>query len=113
MSSLLFERDLLYPTDNIIDPGILHVKILSPDNSKMPVVVEPKSNHSSVENINAVLDVLQKDIFDRINIRIYDNTSVYILLNDSDKGKYGNVKYINVVFKGIQDFALVPFNGDI
>jgi hypothetical protein len=113
MSSLLFERDLLYPTDNIIDPGILHVKILSPDNSKMPVIVEPKSNHSSVENINAVLDVLQKDIFDRINIRVYDNTSVYILLNDSDKAKYGDVKYLNVVFKGIQEFSLEPFNDEI
>jgi len=113
MSSLLFERDLLYPTDNIIEPGILHVKILSPDNSKMPVIVEPKSNHSSVENINAVLDVLQKDIFDRINIRIYDNTSVYILLSDLDKANYGDVKYLNVVFKGIQEFSLEPFNGDL
>jgi len=113
MSSLLFERDLLYPTDNIIDPGILHVKIMSPDNSKMPVIVEPKSNHSSVENIDAVLDVLQKDIFDRINIRVYDNTSVYILLNSSDKAKYGDVKYLNVVFKGVHEFSLEPANDDI
>ena len=42
MSTVLFERDLLYPTDNIIEPGIIHVKILNPDNSRMPVIVEPK-----------------------------------------------------------------------
>ncbi len=113
MSSLLFERDLLYPTDNIIDPGILHVRILSPDNSKMPVVVEPKSNHSAIENVSIVLDVLQRDIFDRINIRIYDNTTVYILLNDLDKEKYGDVKYLKIVYSGIQEFSLEPFNGDL
>ncbi|PYG89796.1 hypothetical protein LY28_00392 [Ruminiclostridium sufflavum DSM 19573] len=110
MSSVLFERDLLYPTDNVIEPGIIHVKILNPDNLKMPVVVETKSNHSAVENVNAVLDVLQKDIFDRINIKIYDNTSVYILLNALDKAKYGDVKYIKVVFNGVQDFSLEPFD---
>lgn len=110
MSSVLFERDLLYPTDNVIEPGIIHVKILNPDNSKMPVVVETKSNHSAVENISAVLDVLQKDIFDRINIKVYDNTSVYICLNDSDKAKYGDVKYLKIVFNGVQEFTLEPFD---
>ena len=113
MSSLLFERDLLYPTDNIIDPGILHVRILNPDNSKMPVVIEPKSNHSAIENVSAVLDVLQRDIFDRINIKIYDNTSVYILLNDLDKEKYGEVKYLKVVYNGIHEFSFEPFNGEL
>lgn len=113
MSSFLFERDLLYPTDNILDPGILHVKILNPDNTRMPVIVEPKSSHSAIVNINTVLDILQKDIFDRINIRVYDNTSIYIQLNDIDKEKFGNVKYLNVVFKGIHEFVLEPFDKDI
>ncbi len=106
MSSFLFERDLLYPTDNILDPGIIHAKILNPINDKMPVVVEPKSSHSAASNINSVLEVLQKDIFDRINIRIYDNTQIYIILNDFDKESYGEAKALKVVFKGIQDFSL-------
>lgn len=106
MSSFLFERDLLYPTDNILDPGILHIKILNPNNSKMPVVVEPKSNHSAVKNINSVLDLLQKDIFDRINIRVYDNTLVYVMLNELDKEEYGSTKCVKVVFKGVHEFSL-------
>ncbi len=110
MKSVLFERDLLYPTDNVIEPGIIHVEILNPDNSKMPVIVESKSSHSAVENISAVLDVLQKDIFDRINIKVYDNTSVYILLNESDKTKYGDVKYLKVVYNGVQEFSMEPFD---
>jgi len=76
----------------------------------MPVVVEPKSYHSAVENVNAVLDVIQKDIFDRINIRIYDSTSIFIQLNDIDKEKYGDVKYLNIIFKGIHEFILEPVN---
>jgi hypothetical protein len=113
MSSLLFERDLLYPTDNILDPGILHVKIFHPDNSKMPVIVEPMSCHSAIDYINVVLDILQKDIFDRINIRVCDNTSIYIKPTDSDKAKYGNVKFLSVVYKSIQEFTIEPYNADI
>jgi len=113
MSSILFERDLLYPTDNILDPGSLHIRILNPDNSKMPVVVEPRSYHSAIENVNAVLDVLQKDIFDRINMKVYENTSVFIMLNDQDKVKYGDVKFLNVVFKGVHEFSLEPVDDDI
>ncbi len=112
MSSFLFERDLLFPTDNILDPGILHARILNPNNSKMPVVVETKSSHSAAENISSVLDVLQKDIFDRINIRIYDNTQVYILLNEADKELYGDVRYLKVVFKGIHEYSLEPLDED-
>lgn len=112
MSSFLFERDLLFPTDNILDPGILHARILNPNNSKMPVVVETKSSHSAAENISSVLDVLQKDIFDRINIRIYDNTQVYILLNEADKEIYGDVRYLKVVFKGIHEYSLEPLDED-
>lgn len=98
MNTVLFERDLLYPTDNIIEPGIIHVKMLNPDNSRMPVIVESKSNHSAVDNIDIVLDVMQKDIFDRINIKIAENTAVYIMLNDSDKKKFGEVEYLEVVY---------------
>lgn len=108
MSSFLFERDLLYPTDNILDPGILHIKILNPNNSKMPVLVEPKSNHSAVKNILSVIEVLQKDIFDRINIRVYDNTLIYIQLNDVDRETHGDIRYLKVVFKGIHEFSLEP-----
>ncbi len=112
MSSFLFERDLLYPTDNILDPGILHVKILNPNNSKMPVVVEPKSNHSAANNISSVLDIIQKDIFDRINIKVVDNTQVYVLLNELDKKDYGDTQCLKVVFKGIHEFTLEPVTAE-
>ena len=112
MSSFLFERDLLYPTDNILDPGILHVKLLNPNNTKIPVVLEPKSNHSVVKNMDSVLELLQKDIFDRINIRVSDNTQVYILLNGPDSEAYSGTKCLKVVFKGIHEFTLEPVDDE-
>ncbi len=108
MNSFLYESDLLYPTENLLDPGILHVKILNPNSSKMPVVVEPKSAQSAAQNINPILEILQKDIFDRINIKIHDNTLVYVMLNDSDRAAYGDLKYLKVVYKGANEFSLEP-----
>ncbi|WP_027628382.1 hypothetical protein [Ruminiclostridium cellobioparum] len=112
MSSFLFERDLLYPTDNILDPGILHVKLLNPNNTKIPVVLEPKSNHSVVKNMDSVLDLLQKDIFDRINIRVNDNTQVYVLLDGPDREACGDTQCLKVVFMGIHEFTLEPVTGE-
>lgn len=113
MTKVLFERDLLYPTDNIIEPGIIHVKILNPDNSRMPVIVEPKSNHSAVENIYTVLDVLQKDIFDRIKIKIAENTTVYIIPNDADKKEFGAVKHLVVAYDNEGKFTIKASDIDI
>ncbi len=97
MNSLLFERDLLYPTQNVIDPGILHVKLLSPANSRIPVIIESKSMHSAIENINTIIDILQKEIFDRINIKIFENTLVYLKLNEADKLNYSGVDCMQVI----------------
>lgn len=108
MNSLLFERDLLYPTQNIIDPGILHVKLLSPTNSRIPVIIEPKSMHSAVSNINTILDVMQKEIFDRINIKVNENTLVYLRLNELDKPQYGDSECLQVIFNETGDFTYQP-----
>ncbi len=108
MNSLLFERDLLYPTQNVIDPGILHVKLLSPANSRIPVIIESKSVHSAVDNIKTIIDVMQKEIFDRINIKIYENTIVYLKLNGLDKLNYGGVECMQVIFEESGDITYKP-----
>lgn len=108
MSSLLFERDLLYPTQNILDPGILHVKILNPNSSKMPVVLEPKSQHSTIQHFSSVAEVLQTDIFDRLKIKLSENTIVYILPVEQDKANYPEAKCLKAVFKGENKFDFEP-----
>lgn len=108
MNSLLLERDLLYATDNVLDPGCIHVKILNPTNSKMPIVVEPKSGHSAVDNIDAILDIMQYDIFGRIKVNIQENGAVYITLNDKDKASFGNVPFVKVIFKAEDEIEFEP-----
>ena len=108
MNSLLFERDLLYPTQNIIDPGILHVKLLSPTNSRIPVIIESKSIHSAIDNIKTIIDILQKEIFDRINIKIFENTLVYLKLNELDKLNCSGVECMQIIFDGDDDITYKP-----
>ncbi len=110
MHSLLFERDLLYPTQNVIDPGILHVKLLSPTNSRIPVIIESKSVHSAVDNIKTIVDILQKEIFDRINIKIFENTLVYLKLNELDKLNYGGVECMQVILKDDDGIIYKPID---
>ncbi len=112
MNSLLFERDLLYPTQNVIDPGILHVKLLSPTNSRIPVIIESKSVHSAVDNIKTIIDVMQKEIFDRINIKIKENAIVYLKLNELDKLNNGSIECMQVIFNEDDDITCKPADLD-
>lgn len=113
MSSYLLERDLLYTTDNLLDPGCFHVKILNPNNSKMPVIIESKSGHSLVEYIGTIIDVLQNDTFDRIRLKIIDCTVLYILPVDLDRQKYPDAKFIKVIFMGENEYLFEPVHDEI
>ena len=104
----LFERDLLYPTSNIFEPGIIHLKVLNPTSSNMPLVIESKSNHCVVQYLKDIIDVMQKDVFDRINIKIEKNTTLYILLCENEREKYDGAKYLKVIFSAdTYDFKAV------
>lgn len=79
MTDVLFEKDMLYPTDNSIEPGCIHIRVLSPDNSnKLPVLIEDKSNHSPMKYIDSIIRLMQTDIFDRILVDIKKNVDLYI-----------------------------------
>ena len=96
--SVVYERDLLYPTENVNDPGCIHIEVLSPNKSgKMPVLIESKTPHSPVKNINAIIRIMQMDIFDRIHIEIKDSGKLYIKANEELKKEFQNKKYIKVI----------------
>lgn len=99
MSNIMFEKDLLYPTANVSEPGGIHVEIVNPNKKgRMPVIVESKTSHSPVEYINAIITIIQSDIFDRINVDVRKNVDLYIRLAEELKPKYGNKNYLLVVF---------------
>jgi hypothetical protein len=96
--TVVYERDLLYPTDNVNDPGCIHIEVLSPNkNGKMPVLIESKTTHSPVKYINAIIRIMQMDIFDRIHIEVKDSAKLFIKANDELKKDFQNKKYIKVI----------------
>ena len=97
--SVVYERDLLYQTDNVNDPGCIHVEVLNPNKTgHMPILIESKTAHSPVKHINSILRIMQIDIFDRIHIEVKDSARLYIRNNEDLKKEYGDKKYIEVVF---------------
>ena len=98
-SDVLFERDMLYPTDSGNEPGSVHIKVYSPDdNEKIPVFIENKTNHPLLKYIDAVIEVLQSDIFDRMKIDVKKDTDIYLLTNSELAKEYGNYKHIRLKF---------------
>jgi len=99
--NILFKKDLLYPTENLFEPGSIHIEIMHPDKKgRMPVIIESKSGHSPIKYIDNIIRIMQGDIFDRILINIKGNVDLYIKASDEMKKEYGGKKYILVVFDG-------------
>lgn len=101
MSSIMYERDLLYPTENVYEPGSVHVKVLNPTSrGKIPVIVESRTQHSVIKHLDAVVRIMQTDIFDRILVDIKKNVSLYIEPGESDSGELKGKRYFYVKFEG-------------
>ena len=95
----VYERDLLYPSETLYEPGCINVKMYSPTKEgKIPVVINSRTNHSPVKNIDAILKIMQIDILDRINVNINKNIELYIVSNDSVKEVSNGKDYIKVNF---------------
>ncbi len=99
MKKAMFERDILYPTQNSLEPGSVHVTVYSPENTGgLPVIVKAKTEHNPVDYITEILTILQTDVFDRIRIDIrsrgiiyfvpYDNNASCCRVFFTDKDKY-------------------------
>lgn len=81
----IFDRDLLYPTDNLLDPGSVHVAVMKPDdNGKLPVFIKAKSNHNPMDYQETLVGILQADIFDRTRIDIRKQGIFYFTIKDDE-----------------------------
>ena len=98
---ILLERDILYPTDIKNEPGSIHLQVLSPDkNSKVPVVIEPKSEHSPLKYIDAIIRIIQSDIFDRVFIDIKKDVDIYVRATADTAGEFAGYTHMKVYFSG-------------
>ena len=99
-SKALFERDLLYPTEDLFEFGSLHMSIFSPtENARIPVVLENKTVHSLIKYINAIVNVMQSDVFDRVHIDIKKSVDLYFVAEQEALKEYGK-KYVQIIFNG-------------
>ena len=79
MDTPIFERDLLYPTDTALKPGSLHIKVYRPDeDGKLNVVIQPKTEHSPLDYLEVITDIIQTDIFERINLNVVSDVIFFI-----------------------------------
>jgi hypothetical protein len=98
---VLYERDMLYPTDNSIEPGSIHIQICGPDNNaKIPVIIEGKTQHSPLAHIDSIIRIMQSDIFDRVFIDVRKNTDIYIKVNESMRVESGGHSHVKVCLAG-------------
>jgi len=98
---VMYERDLLYPTENLYEPGSVHIKLLNPGkDSKLPLIIECKTSHSPIKYMKAILKVVQCDVFDRINLDIRNNTRILLKACEELKNDYKGFEYIEVGFSG-------------
>ena len=89
MENAMFERDLLYPTENPLEPGSIHIVVYKPDsNGRLPIVIEPKTEPLPIQYVNVILSIMQADIFDRIHMDVRLNGIFYFLVSE---GKYTRV----------------------
>lgn len=94
-SDLLFERDMLYPTDNGIEPGCIHAQVFGPDtDAKIPVILEAKTPHSPLKYLDNIIRIMQSEIFDRIFIDVRKSVDIYIKVTNqiTEFNKHSHVK---------------------
>lgn len=99
----VYECDLLYPTENVHNPGSIHITLNNPVKAgKMPVIIEPKTIHSPIGNLSSIIHVMQSEIFDRIHIDIKKNILLYIDIQSIKdlQNEYEDKKYLLIKFDG-------------
>lgn len=85
MKKAMFERDILYPTQNPLEPGSVHVIVYSPENTGgLPIVVKAKTNNNPVDYVVDIVSILQTDIFDRTRIDIRSKGIIYFVPYDKN-----------------------------
>ncbi|NLO93551.1 MAG: hypothetical protein GX389_04765 [Clostridiaceae bacterium] len=111
MQKAMFEKDILYPTENHLEPGSVHIKVCSPGNTgEIPVVIKGKTTHNPTDYLLEIVEILQTDVFDRIRINIKENGVLYFVTLDdksvlkvkfTDKNKYVSEEVSNTDTKNI------------
>ncbi len=79
MSQPMFERDMLYPSNTEGEPGSVHISVYAPESDgRVPVHVHAKTEHLLKDNLEAIVNTIQTDLFDRTRMDIRRSGTIYL-----------------------------------
>ena len=94
-----YQVDLLFNTGDNNEPGSLHVQVMSPSKEKrLSAVIEADPVVSIRNNIDAIIEVMQKDIFNRIKTDIKNELNLYFVLSDSQKAEFNGSSIVKLLY---------------
>ncbi|HHV28557.1 hypothetical protein [Acetivibrio mesophilus] len=95
----VYERELLYATDNENELGIVHLEVMGTNKlGRVQAVIESKSKHSALDYIDSIVDIIQKDVFKRLDIDVAKKVDIYVKLDEEDRKDHDMRNYVKVVF---------------
>ena len=95
----LIKVDLLFPTENIVEPGSMTVQVLAPKQAnKLAAVIEVRSSTSITRYVDSIAMVLQSAVFDRIRIDVRRDINIYFVESDAVSAEFPNAKYVKLSF---------------
>ena len=76
---IVYQRELLFATNDPNEVGVVRVKLYSAKkNKKIVAVIEAKSEHNPKDFMKSILESIQIEMFKRINVKISENVDVII-----------------------------------
>ena len=99
MPEVAYTVDLLFSTDDRNAPGSLHVKVMSPTKeTRLSAVVEVGSGISIKNNIGAMIESMQKDIFDRIKTDVRKDINLYFSSSDEQMQEFDGSQFVKLIY---------------
>lgn len=95
---IVYERELLYAAGSENELGVVHLEVMGTNKpGRVQVVIESKSKHSVIEYIDSIIDIIQKDVFDRLDIDVTKKVDIYVRLDEEDRKDQDVGKYVKIV----------------
>lgn len=92
MNTAIFEWDLVYPTNNLFNPGSVRISVMNPDmEGRLSLLISPGTEHNPLDYVDKIIETIQSGIFNRIHIDIRNHGIFFF--------KADNSKYIKLVYE--------------
>ena len=100
MPEVVYDVDLLFRTQDLDQPGSMHVKVLAPMvKAKLTIIIEVDPLTPVKENITSIITGMQKDIFNRINTDAIKDADIFFDVR-SHSEEFPGCEYVKLTLDG-------------